>query len=151
MTLSTSPKVQANQVAALLTATAGVVHLAVVPEHAEHWAVYGLFFAAVGLAQLAVAAMAGWLPGPVPTLTLIGLNTMIINLYVVSRTAGVRIGPHGGPEPTGTLDVATTSVELAAVVVGLAILTGARRRWVGNVLLTMGAAMLVLRATGTLG
>ncbi|MGZ4593516.1 MAG: hypothetical protein ACXV3C_06595 [Actinomycetes bacterium] len=95
---------------------AGLVHLAVVDEHLAEWIVFGLFFAAVGAAQLlwALAAIARdrapWLRG------VVAANLGLVALWAVTRTSGLPIGPEPfTPEPVGRADVLSVVLELGTV------------------------------------
>src|SRR6266700_1042630 len=114
--------------AALLSLGAAVIHVAVAPEHlAEFWA-FGAFFTGAGVVQaaLAVAMLA------VPARRLLAaalVGTLgVLGLWVVSRTAGVPIGPHPWvPEAIGMTDIACTLMEVIEVAV-LAVLVVRRPR-----------------------
>ncbi|MBP8292696.1 MAG: hypothetical protein KAX65_07980 [Caldilineaceae bacterium] len=83
--------------AAGLSAAAGVVHLLVTPEHFEEWIGYGLFFLIAGLTQMLFAVVLLRQPAN-RALLLAGIagNALIVALWVVTRTAGIPIGPAAG-------------------------------------------------------
>lgn len=83
--------------AAGLSTAAGVVHLLVTPEHFEEWIGYGLFFLIAGLTQMLFAGYMLRQPAN-RALLLAGVasNTLIVALWVVTRTAGIPIGPAAG-------------------------------------------------------
>ena len=103
---------------ALLSAGAGIIHLAVVSEHMAEARPFGAFFLASGIAQLAWAVLAsGTLSRRAMLVACIG-NAAIVALWVVSRTSGLPIGPEPGtPEAVGFADVVATAYE-ALIVVG---------------------------------
>ncbi len=78
---------------ALASVFAGGIHLAVTPEHLEHWWVYGTFFVVTGLFQVAFAGwVLRWPTWPV-ALTGIVVNLAIVLVWVASRTTGLPITP----------------------------------------------------------
>jgi hypothetical protein len=101
---------------AALLATAGVIHVAMVPSHWQGWPLEGLGFALAGWAQLGLAAVvARELVRPV--LLGIGvLNVALVGAWLVTRTAGSPWGPHAGhAESIGAVDGAVVAVQLVAV------------------------------------
>jgi hypothetical protein len=137
--------------AAALSLAAAWVHLAYMSSHFREWWAYGAFFLAVGAGQ-ALLALA-LIRRPAPTIVLAGIagNVAIIGMYVLSRTAGVPLGPHAHvAERAGAVDVGTTAAEVALVGVLLVVLEPAGRRRVANVLLVIGIALWALRLTGLL-
>jgi hypothetical protein len=134
-----------RKAAAVLCIAAGLVHLWIAPEHFRHWTGYGVFFGASAAVQIALAvALLAWSRRAV-VLAGLGATAALIAVYTVSRTTGVRVGPHGGPEQVGDLDFLTVVVEMFTVVLLLSLLNGAHRRWVGNALLALGVGLVVLR------
>ena len=87
--------------AAMCCLGAGAVHLLVAPEHFQEWWGYGCFFLALATFQtlysLGLAAPAGLLPRREAYL-LVGItaNLLVLGLYAVSRTRGIR---SSGPTP----------------------------------------------------
>jgi hypothetical protein len=146
-----TPRTAAPAVAAALSLGAAWVHLAYTASHFRLWWAYGAFFLAVGIGQALYAPLV--LRRPRPAVALLGIagNVAIVGMYVLSRTAGPPLGPHAGiPEAAGAVDMATTAGEVALVVVLLALLGGATRRRVANVLLLAGALLWALRLTGNM-
>ena len=92
--------------------------------HGQHFAEYvafGVFFSVVAWSQ------AVWAVGVIVQsrgLLLVGLvgNTVVILVWLFSRTTGLPIGPEAGaPEPAAFIDVLSTILEVA-IVAGMAIL-----------------------------
>ncbi len=82
-------------VAAGLSLTAVLIHLWVMPEHFEEWWGYGAFFLVVALAQgLYGVSLLRW-PGKRLFFLGIGGNLAIVAFYVMTRTAGIPLGPPG--------------------------------------------------------
>ncbi len=104
-------------VVAGLSVTAGVIHVAAMPEHFAEWIGYGLFFLIAAVAQL-VYPLILLTEGPKRTLLLAGIwgNAFIIALYIVSRTVGIPFGPSMGEvEPVQALDAVSKLAELILI------------------------------------
>lgn len=110
-----------NQVlypAAALSLIAALIHLWVIPEHFEEWWGYGAFFLVAAIAQGSYsAALLRW---PGQRLLLLGIvgNSLIILLYLLTRTVGIPFfGPEAGEiEELGFVDVCATTSEVALIV-----------------------------------
>jgi hypothetical protein len=114
---------------ALLSAGAGIIHLAVLGPHLREFWLFGVFFAAVGLAQLGWALLVGlrpsgrvWLAGAVG-------NALVIVVWILSRTVGPPWGPEAGhAEPVGFVDALSTAYEVLLVAGAAALAWSATRR-----------------------
>ena len=86
----------AARVAAVASAGAGLIHLAVMPMHWREWWLSGLFFLSVAFFQIAWGFL-GWKrpTGWVLAAGIVG-NATVVTLWVVSRTAGMPFGPDAG-------------------------------------------------------
>ena len=138
-------------VAAGLAFAAALIHLWATPEHFEEWWGYGSFFvaAAAGQGIFGVAL----LRRSTQPLLLAGIwsNVAIVVLYVVTRTRGIPLGPHGGMvEDAGVLDMLATVAEVGMIVALVVLLGGGYRGWTLNALLLVGVVLWVLRLTGVL-
>jgi hypothetical protein len=114
--------------AATLSLIAAGVHMLVTPEHLAAWWGYGAFFVAVTNAELALACLL--MLRPSARLVHAGLWSTLATLlmYLVSRTAGVPLGPDAGlVEEVEALGI-IASVSEAALLVVLAGMLGARSR-----------------------
>jgi hypothetical protein len=104
--------------AAGLSVAAGIIHLAVMPEHFAEWPGYGLFFLVAAAAQLGYAGLLLTRTAD-RNLLLAGIagNGLIIAFYLVTRTLGIPFfGPHAGEvEAIGVLDAASKIIELALI------------------------------------
>jgi hypothetical protein len=145
---------------ALASVFAGGIHLAVTPEHLEHWWVYGAFFIVTGLFQVAFAAWVLRRPTWPVALTGITVNLGIILIWVVSRTTGLPVKPpegitsHPGSqaiEGVGPADFAATGAELVIVCLLVTLLPPRMRRVTVNLLLATGLGLWALRLSGALG
>lgn len=105
---------------ACLLASAGVIHLAMVPSHADEWLAEGIGFAVAGWLQLTLAALILARPARPVVVAAIVANVVIGALWVISRTAGFPAGPHSGHAETLDLIDGTTAVmeALAILVAG---------------------------------
>jgi hypothetical protein len=114
---------------ALCSAAAGAIHLAVAKMHFEEYALFGVFFAASGIAQLVWPVwLLVWRWRPLLALAAAG-NTLIVALWAVDRVWGLPIGPEQWtPEPVGFGDAATSGFEVVLVVGCLAALRRDRIR-----------------------
>jgi hypothetical protein len=95
---------------------AGLIHLAIIQEHlSEGWS-HGLFFAVLGVLQIAWAAFAlssDVLPMP---RRFAALNAAVILFWLVSRTAGLPVGPEPWEaEAVGTADLLCSGLEAALI------------------------------------
>ena len=104
-------------VAAAASVVSAVVHLSVIREHLEESWLYGGFFLAVTLAQLAWAVLA--VRRPTPRLLLAGAaaSGLVALLWVATRTVGIPLGPSAGEvEAVGAPDVVATLTEVLVTV-----------------------------------
>jgi hypothetical protein len=108
---------------------AGLVHVAVVREHLSEYWLFGVFFAALAVVQLAWGLAALARPTvPVPRL-INGLTVGVAALWLVSRSSGLPLGPQPWTaEPVGRADVLCTVLEVAMV---LCVLVALPRRSAG--------------------
>jgi hypothetical protein len=134
--------------AALGTAGAGAVHLAVATPHVHEWWGYGAFFVACGWVQLAWAAIA---PRRVERRLLwVGLagNLVVVLVWAVSRIWGLPLGPAPGEaEAIGAPDVVATVLESVAAAACLAALWRTTPP-AGRLRLVLGGAALAVTAYG---
>jgi FtsP/CotA-like multicopper oxidase with cupredoxin domain len=108
--------------AALLTLSAGLIHLAVAPEHLREYVPFGLFFFAVGSAQIVLGVEFALRPTRRLALVLTAGTTLMVVLWFTSRTVGLPIGPtHGQPEAIGLSDVICQVMEIISIVLFLAL------------------------------
>ncbi len=131
------------RLAAGLSLATGVVHLLVSPDHLAEWWGYGFFFILAGLGQIAYglvlfllpwlvddtgAFFRGQVPGIPPVFAWAAAgNSMIVALWLVTRTAGIPVGPQAGVvEPLDFVSVAVTVTEVALA--GLLVVLAQRSR-----------------------
>jgi disulfide bond formation protein DsbB len=99
---------------------AGLIHLALTPEHWDEARLYGAFFLASGVAQLVLASL---FIRPGAGISVAALF-VAANLFLIAVYVGSRIVPPFGadlPESLDALGLATVVAEGAAAVVGLAL------------------------------
>lgn len=104
-----------------LFAGSGLIHIAMVPVHASGPLVDPLIFAVAGLIQIGIAAV---LVARAADRTVLysGIiaNTLLIGVWIWSRTAGLPWGEHAGrAEAASTVDAITIALEFAAIAVAL--------------------------------
>jgi FixH protein len=101
---------------AVTSLAAAGIHFAVMADHFNEYFVFGLFFSVVAWLQALWAL--GVVIAPTRQLLIGGLvaNAVIVAVWVLSRTAGLPIGPDAGtPEPATVLDVLSTALEVGIV------------------------------------
>ena len=127
-----SPRTVALRVAALATLGAGVIHLAVVGDHASSWWVSGVFFGLLTAFQLGWGLVVLARPALVRRSTRTGAALLgagaVVNggaaaLWAITRwVTGEPFGPNAGTElpvdPAGIASTALEIVALGALVVG---------------------------------
>jgi hypothetical protein len=97
--------------AALLAGAAGT-HFAMAPAHADEWLAEGLAFAATGWAQVVLAVAVVVRPTRRVLALGILLNLLVLGAYLLSRTAGLPVGPESGQsDPFAFIDVLTAVLE----------------------------------------
>jgi hypothetical protein len=133
--------------AAGLSLAAAWVHFSYTASHWRDWWAYGLFFLGTGVFQaLCVPALVRWPRHAWVALAVIAGNVAIVGMYVLTRTAGVPLGPHEGVvEEAGAIDLGVTAAEVAIIVALVRGLAGRRRRLVVDVLLAAGLVLWALR------
>ncbi|MCV7344626.1 hypothetical protein [Mycolicibacterium rhodesiae] len=82
--------------AAVASIGAAVIHFAVAPMHWNDWVPSGVFFAAIGVFQLAWGFFAWSRPTRLLLAAGIAANVGLAALWVISRTAGAPFGPNAG-------------------------------------------------------
>jgi hypothetical protein len=111
---------------AVSSVAAGVIHVAVVPEHLKEDWVFGIFFILAAGLQIAWAIPVFFGPSTLAYVAGALGNGALIGIWVVSRTIGVPIGPGAWmPEPVRAPDITATLLELLLVVGSLVLV---RRR-----------------------
>ena len=129
------------------------------PEHLEEWWAYGAFFLACAVWQGLFGVMIlHWPESPAILLAGIVGNLLIVAMYMISRTWGMPLGPDwrlfspdvAHMENAEMLGMFATAAELGIAFVCVALLDGAYRKPVINVLLFLGIAVWVLRITEVL-
>jgi FtsP/CotA-like multicopper oxidase with cupredoxin domain len=155
--LTTTGPIQAGVLsysAALPTLGAAAIHLAVAPAHFREYVPFGVFFLVVGCTQAIGAVELAVRPTRPLALLIAGGSVALIGLWLVSRTAGLPIGPDPGqPEALGLPDLICNVMEGVAALLLLILAAGqprqrARRRWLA-VVGTLPAALLTTALTAT--
>jgi len=144
--------------AIVLSAAAGFAHLVAAPSHYTWWPASGVFFVALGVAQLGYAVLL-WNGANNRRFVQAGIwaTVGVILLYVASRTVGLPMTPpvpsHGGRWVAGRsmvpngdkfvapIDLFTLVAELLVVVTMLAMLPTRSRQRTTNGLMGIGVAL----------
>jgi hypothetical protein len=105
---------------AVLTATASatllgaaVVHASVVDAHFAEWWAEGVFFLVLQVVESALAFALVRRASHRLAVAALAVSVGTVELWIVSRTVGVPVGPGAGPEAVGRPDVIATVLELA--------------------------------------
>jgi len=109
---------------------ASAIHFGVLAEHFDVYWVEGLFFAAAAWFQ-AIWGTFVFGGAASPRLLLSGavVNTVVIGVWVASRTIGTPLGPEPGePEPVAFIDALATTFEIVVVVGSVRLLRSGLRR-----------------------
>lgn len=109
--------------AAMAMLGAAVIHFAFAPEHLDEQTSHGIFFLAVGWAQLigAGALAFEWPPRRTWLLGSAALNAAVAALWVLTRTAGL---PGDEAEAVGFPDALASTLEVVAATGALAVALG---------------------------
>lgn len=86
----------AVRLAALASLGAAIVHVAVVPTHWQQWAPSGIFFLSLALFQAVWARMVLVRTTIAALAAGVLVNTGVLALWALSRTAGAPFGPNAG-------------------------------------------------------
>lgn len=116
----------ATRLAAIASFGAAVIHGAVVPTHWHEWRLAGVFFVALGLAQLLWAIAVLGRPTRLLLAAGIVLNISAIALWSLSRTVGAPLGPHAGVAET------VGAADLCALLLQIYVVMGAGWAWRRN-------------------
>ncbi|MFE5837742.1 hypothetical protein [Arthrobacter sp. NPDC056493] len=104
------------------------IHLAVIPDHLNHWVVASAFFLALAMAEVAGGVLLLGRPGQSVLVAVAAASVVPLGLWLWSRTAGLPFGPNSGvPEPFGLADVAASLLELGTLVIAVVLLRARRK------------------------
>lgn len=110
----------------LASVGAGLIHAAVCPAHFREATVFGVFFAVSALLQVVWAALVLRRPDRVVLLAGIAGNGCVLLLWLLTRTAGLPIGPDvWRPEAITRPDLLASVLELG-IVAGASVLLARR-------------------------
>jgi len=102
----------ARAAAAIALGCSGVLHATVIGRHFAEYQPFGLFFAALSVAQLFASFLLPQANGRLLRVTA-WCCVGVAALWVASRTTGLPVGPDPWhPEAAGLLDVVSTGLEL---------------------------------------
>ena len=134
---ATEPSPAVAWLLAALSFGAGVIHLAMVPQHAQESLGMGLAFAAAGWFQLVFGAAMVARPGRRWVRVAVVANLAFVATWAWSRTVGLPGWTgDGGVEPAATADLVVVGFEAALVVAAVAVLLvpDLLRSWTGPAL-----------------
>lgn len=104
------------------------IHLAVIPDHLNHWVVASAFFLALAMAEVAAGVLLLRRPGLNVLFAIAAVSAVPLVLWVWSRTAGLPFGPNPGvSEPVSLADSAASLLELGTLVIAVVLLRAKRR------------------------
>jgi hypothetical protein len=146
---------------AFLSVAAALVHLAVIEQHFTEYWLYGVFFVAVGLFELAWALLVMAVPSRPLYWASVVVNTLTIAAYVITRTVGLLVGPSATEtEKIGFGDLTATVFEAILVAGSLLLLSrswgragvrqSASEAWIGTIAVVV-TAVTVLALYSTVG
>ena len=138
-------------VIAALSGLAAGIHLSVAPEHFDEWWGYGTFFVVAAVGECALVLLLALRPRSWVIQAGIWTSLATMLMYLVSRTAGIPLGPAKGSVETVDLPgLAATAAEGALVVVLCLLLAGRERRYTLNALGLIGIALWAAALAGAL-
>jgi hypothetical protein len=108
---------------ALLSTGAAAIHFVVTPHHLDEYRLFGVFFVAAALAQIAWAVLV--VVSPSGTLLALGAlgNLAIVLLWLYTRVVGLPFGPDAGQiEVAGAADVIASTFESLILLGSVALL-----------------------------
>jgi hypothetical protein len=112
---------------AVLSASAGAIHLAMAPAHFAEWTGYGAAFVCAGWLQLGLAVAFVIRPSRAVLVVSCLTNTAFIGAWLVTRVWGWPIGPEAGvAEAAAFVDLACVALQAALVIAGAVLLTRPR-------------------------
>lgn len=140
---------------ASLSCAAGAIHLVMVPSHAADWTAEGIAFALVGLFQIGMAVALVARPSNLALRLSCLANAVFIGVWVLSRVAGLPVGPHAGVAHAASfVDVTAVVLEALLVIVGYELLIrperGAQLRGSSRVVLSVVPLAVVVLATAAI-
>ena len=99
------------------------IHLAVIPDHMDHWPVASAFFLALAMAEIACGVLLLGRAGLSVLVAVAAAAVVPLALWVWSRTSGLPFGPNSNvPELVGLADVAAGLLELGTLVIAVVLL-----------------------------
>lgn len=134
-----------------LSLVAALIHFSVAREHFAEWWGYGAFFVVAGLGELAFPVLFARRPAGWVLQAGIWGNLAPILLYMVSRTAGIPLGPDAGAvEDLEVLGITATVAEAGVVLILCTLLTGEAGRRTINALFMVGVGLWLASLNGAL-
>lgn len=107
------PRPAARRAAALLIGSAGLIHLALIPDHFEEGLLFGVSFVVMAVLQLGIATALLWRPGPASDALGRHSSVMLVALYLLTRV--VPVPGEMEPEEPELLGTVAVGVEVSAL------------------------------------
>jgi hypothetical protein len=122
-----APDLSATDLGQMLAGVAlfgcAAIHLAVIPDHMDHWPVASAFFLALAMAEIACGVLLLGRAGLSVLAAVTAAAVVPLALWVWSRTSGLPFGPNSNvPELVGLADVAAGLLELGTLVIAVVLL-----------------------------
>ncbi|MDQ1056578.1 hypothetical protein QFZ23_000479 [Arthrobacter globiformis] len=103
------------------------IHLALIPDHINHWVVASAFFLTLAMAEIACGVLLLGRAGLNVLVAIAAAAVVPLALWAWSRTSGLPFGPNSNvPEPVGLADVAAGLLELGTLVIAVVLLRARR-------------------------
>ena len=100
----------------LCSASAAQLHALATGEHFQEHLAFGVFFMVVTLLQVGWIVAAVWRPSMATLAGGVGVNLVVLAVWVASRTTGLPVGPEPWTaESVGLLDLASGAFEVGVV------------------------------------
>jgi len=137
---------------AVLSGTAGAIHLAMVPAHWASSPAEGFGFSIVGWVQIAIAVLMLAMPSRPLLRAVMLVNVSAVGAWAVSRTSGLPLGEHAGhPHAAQFVDLVCVGLELTLVCLAALWLSrpSLGRDWHGARLVVFAIVPTAVLALGT--
>jgi hypothetical protein len=137
--------------AGALAVIAAGVHMLVTPEHLAAWWGYGAFFIVITNVEIAIVGLLVIKPSTWAIQVAIWTTLATLLMYLVSRTAGIPLGPDAGMvEAVDALGVVATVAEAGLLVLMCGMLADRARSRTLTVLAAIGVLLWGAALTGVL-
>lgn len=155
LTTDAAPLVQTGRrtvaAACTLSLVAAAIHMLVTPEHFAEWWGYGTFFVIIANVEIAFACLLVLHPSRWVIHAGVWSTMATLLMYLVSRTAGIPLGPEAGAvEEVETLGLIATAAEAGMLVACVAMLADRDRSRTLTAVALIGAGLWAASLSGAL-